>query len=105
MINQDLADAAPHREVARDGEGFSWRWRAPVSSLEAPLWPILQSAADLLTSADLARLRQCNGHNCTWLFLDRSKNKSRRWCDMQICGNRAKSRRHYARTRAPASKA
>ena len=46
------------------------------------------------------RLKICDGPNCAWLFLDTSKNGSRRWCDMKVCGNRAKARRHYAKQRA-----
>ena len=45
------------------------------------------------------RLRICQGPNCSWLFIDRSKAGRRRWCDMAVCGNAAKSRRFYARSR------
>ncbi|HXO42658.1 MAG TPA: CGNR zinc finger domain-containing protein, partial [Thermoanaerobaculia bacterium] len=58
------------------------------------------SAAELLTSDKWRRVRECAGSDCTWLFLDRSRNRSRRWCAMQTCGNRAKARRHYRRARA-----
>jgi hypothetical protein len=54
--------------------------------------------ADLLTSPDVARVRECDASNCAWLFLDRSKNRTRRWCDMKVCGNRDKARRYRART-------
>jgi predicted RNA-binding Zn ribbon-like protein len=53
------------------------------------------SAADLLTTPSVERVRQCPG--CGWLFLDESRNHSRTWCDMRICGNRAKAQRHYER--------
>jgi predicted RNA-binding Zn ribbon-like protein len=46
------------------------------------------------------RLKICSGPDCSWLFLDTSKAGRRRWCDMAVCGNAAKSRRHYARARA-----
>jgi len=59
-------------------------------SLEAILWPIAGSAGELLTSDDLGRVRQCGGKTCRWMFVDRSKNRSRRWCDMKVCGNRPK---------------
>ncbi|MGF7005658.1 CGNR zinc finger domain-containing protein [Aminobacter sp. BE322] len=53
------------------------------------------SALSLLASENLGRLRICP--NCNWLFLDRSRNGSRLWCDMAVCGNRQKARRHYRR--------
>lgn len=82
------------------GEGFSWTGRAPTDSLVAPLRPIIRSAAELLTSDRLDRVRECAGATCTWLFLDQSRNRSRRWCSMETCGNRAKVRRHYRKQRA-----
>jgi predicted RNA-binding Zn ribbon-like protein len=98
VLNAELALALSHaRVLARDG-GFTWGWAAPA--LDAPLWPITRSAADLLTSdADRSRVRECGGVDCRWLFLDTSKNRSRQWCSMASCGNRAKARRHYARRR------
>jgi predicted RNA-binding Zn ribbon-like protein len=63
------------------------------------VWGVLRSAADLLTSDDLGRLRECASDTCAWLFLDHSKNRSRRWCDMTVCGNRDKVRRHRQRQR------
>lgn len=53
---------------------------------------VARSAADLLTSRDLARLRRCPGAECGWVFLDTSRNRSRQWCSMRVCGNRAKAR-------------
>jgi len=58
-------------------------------SLEAILWPIAGSAGELLTSDDLG--------TCRWMFVDRSKNRSRRWCDLKVCGNRTKARKLYRR--------
>jgi predicted RNA-binding Zn ribbon-like protein len=52
------------------------------------------AALDLLRSDELDRLKRCPADNCHWLFLDRTKNRSRRWCDMATCGNRAKARKH-----------
>lgn len=56
-----------------------------------------RSALSLMAAREVERLRICP--NCDWLFLDRSKNRSRTWCDMAVCGNRAKARLHYARKR------
>jgi predicted RNA-binding Zn ribbon-like protein len=63
------------------------------------LWPVVLAAADLLTSGDRARIHECAGPGCGWLFLDTSRNRRRRWCTMQGCGNRAKARRFYERAR------
>ena len=62
-----------------------------------PIWPILESAGTLLTSRDRSHIRECGDQSCRWLFLDTSKNHSRRWCSMDICGSRSKARRYYAR--------
>ena len=63
------------------------------------LGPIALSALATLSQADLTRIKQCQGEKCGWLFFDTTKNKSRRWCEMEICGNRAKQKRHSARAR------
>ena len=97
-LNAMYSEAARHARVMRAGTSFEWGWDS-ADEPDRLLWPVVRSAALLLTSPELNRLRQCDGHNCTWLFLDKSKNRSRRWCTMDICGNRAKSRRHYARLR------
>ncbi len=98
-LNRALARALAHQRLTASGAGVEWRWQPPGDDLEAPLWPIARSAAELLTSADLTRVRECAAEDCTWLFLDRSPSRARRWCSMQSCGNRAKARRHYRRRR------
>ena len=70
--------------------------RSPV---EAALGPIALAAVRLFTEGDFHRIRECGGHACGWLFYDRSKNNRRRWCEMEVCGNRAKQRRLAARRR------
>jgi predicted RNA-binding Zn ribbon-like protein len=71
--------------------GFAW-------VADDVLAPIVWSAAELLTGGPLERVRECPGDDtCGWLFLDTSRNGSRRWCDMRTCGNRAKAKRHYRR--------
>jgi predicted RNA-binding Zn ribbon-like protein len=79
--------------------GFRIAWHSDPSTLEDLLIPIILSATDLLTSDHLQKLRQCAGDTCEWLFLDTSRNHLRRWCSMDDCGKRAKSRRQYARVR------
>jgi predicted RNA-binding Zn ribbon-like protein len=71
--------------------------RSEKDSLEAAT---AHSALRLLDAATAERMKIC-GH-CGWLFLDRSKNRSRAWCDMAVCGNREKARRHYKRQREDA---
>ena len=61
------------------------------------LWPIIRSSADLLVSDELELVKICDNDECRWLFLDTSRNHRRRWCDMKVCGNRAKVRRFRAR--------
>jgi predicted RNA-binding Zn ribbon-like protein len=101
-VPEDVAvlDDEYHRGIARrrlmaDG----WVWTLEGDVLEWPFGPVALSAADLLTSDQLNRVKECTNQSCTWLFLDVSKNRSRRWCDMRDCGNRAKARRHYAKSR------
>lgn len=77
-------------------------WPAATHPLERILQEIARSAADLLTSEALTRVRQCSGENCSWLFVDNSRNGMRRWCDMKACGNRAKVQR-FRRSRSRAA--
>ncbi len=75
---------------------IQWAWRR-ATTLEALLGPVAKSAADLLSSDQMARVHVCGGPRCTWLFLDTTKNHRRRWCDMKTCGNVAKVRRYRKR--------
>ncbi|HXI01628.1 MAG TPA: ABATE domain-containing protein [Candidatus Saccharimonadales bacterium] len=80
---------------------YVWSWSGARSALDGILPPIVESAADLMTSDRLDRVRECEAERCGWLFLDTSRNRTRRWCDMKVCGNRAKARRHYLRKKVP----
>ncbi|HWT02010.1 MAG TPA: ABATE domain-containing protein [Pyrinomonadaceae bacterium] len=104
VLNAELSEAMAQQRVVRVGEGFAWDWVADDAALGRVTWPVARSAAELLTSGEAGRTRVCEAGDCSWLFMDLSKNRSRRWCDMKYCGNRAKSRRHYERKRATASK-
>jgi predicted RNA-binding Zn ribbon-like protein len=77
-----------------------WRWSLRAAPVEAALGPVALAAVKLFTEGDFHRIRECGGHACGWLFYDRSKNNRRRWCEMEVCGNRAKQRRLAARRRA-----
>ena len=92
-LNAAISEAFRHLQVKASSEGYELAWPAPGGELQAPLWPVIKSAADLLVSDETDHLRECASETCGWLFLDLSKNKSRKWCDMRGCGNRAKIRR------------
>ena len=94
-LNSELAPAMCRLRVGAGESGFGWQWAPDEPRLEHPLGPVARAAAELLTNhEDLAHVHRCEGDTCGWLFLDSSKNHSRRWCDMRDCGNRAKVRRH-----------
>lgn len=100
-LNGELTRAMAQLRVSWTPSGFTWEWEHARPMLDRVLWPVAQSAADLLVRGPLGRVRECPGAgNCGWLFLDLSKNASRRWCEMRSCGNRDKARRHYARGRS-----
>jgi predicted RNA-binding Zn ribbon-like protein len=96
-FNRHLARAQPHAVVTATRGGFARGWTDGETPLERVLWPVAVSAGELLTDDRLARVRQCAGEDCLWLFLDTSKNGSRRWCSMRDCGNRAKVKRFRTR--------
>ncbi len=97
-LNRALNAAPARRGVARAGSGFAWRVTGVEEpSIPAVLAPVTWSAANLLTGPRLPRVRHCANERCLWLFLDESKNGTRRWCSMSACGNRAKAHRHYVR--------
>jgi predicted RNA-binding Zn ribbon-like protein len=99
-VNAAIADAMGHaRLVVAEGH-FHWEWERVPAVPESMLRPVVWSAAELLTAEELHRVHECAGHDCGWLFLDMSKNGSRRWCSMETCGNRAKARRHRERQQA-----
>lgn len=91
-----------NRELGRlcIGADLSLGWRDDGQGLDGFLGAIVHAAVQLLTSEqERARVRLCEAPSCLWLFYDASRNRSRRWCDMRVCGNRMKARRHYARGR------
>lgn len=96
-LNTALSEAMPHLRVANEAGSFDWEWTATDKALDQVIWPVTRSAAELLTSKELGRVGECKGDDCGWLFMDMSRNHSRRWCDMGDCGNRAKARRFYRR--------
>jgi len=99
-LNAALCRESSHVQVAVRSGGFAWEWCDDGKALDRVLWPVVRSAADLLVSGEVERVRKCAAEDCDWLFFDVSRNNRRRWCDMKSCGNRAKARRHYARKKA-----
>jgi predicted RNA-binding Zn ribbon-like protein len=99
ILNGSLNQALPHLRVSSDEHGFGWAWNAHAHDLDQIVWPVARAAAELLVSAELERVRVCSDDTCGWLFIDTTRNRSRRWCTMESCGNRAKARRHYEQER------
>lgn len=97
-LNDALAAAGRHLGLAGQGRDFRLDFAPDARErLEFPLLAIARSAAELLTSSEVDRLKLCDAHDCGWLFIDASRNRSRRWCEMAECGNRAKVRRYRER--------
>jgi predicted RNA-binding Zn ribbon-like protein len=90
------ATAMSHGRLVEHGGHFDWSWE-DAPGLDAPLWPLVHSAVELVTSGPLDRISCCG--RCRWLFLDTTKNNSRRWCSMEGCGTDAKVERYVARRR------
>ncbi len=102
LLNLELRAAPARNLVADSSRGLAWRVRSPTLQLPELLAPVLWSAADLLVRDAAQTVRQCANAECQWLFIDRSKGGTRRWCDMGACGNRAKASRHYQRKKLAA---
>jgi predicted RNA-binding Zn ribbon-like protein len=106
-LNRELSGALSRlRVVPAEGGSYIWAWdrggeEGGGPPLERPLWPVARSAAEILTSSKLGRVKVCAGVGCGWMFLDESRNASRRWCDSRACGNRERVRKHFARKKYP----
>ena len=96
-LNTALPGVLGRQRLVPSRDRMEWEWSDEPESLDRVLFPVVRSAAELLTGDDLDRVRECCSDCCAWIFLDSSRNRTRRWCDMTVCGNRAKARRHYAR--------
>ena len=99
-ITEAYQDAVTHQQLVPGENGVGFEWFGEPA-LEHPYWAAALSATELLQSNELDRIKECATDNCNWLFLDVSKNRSRRWCEMKECGNRAKARRHYQKSKSP----
>jgi predicted RNA-binding Zn ribbon-like protein len=97
ILEQQFHAASLHRRLLAGESHLEWSWSGVERQAEIPLWMLAQAASDLLVSSDAELIKDCGDPTCRWLFLDVSKNHTRRWCDMKTCGNRMKARRHHAR--------
>ena len=100
-LEKYFVDATRHRELQwekADGPaGLVWKWGRYENDPDLPLWALTQSVSEILLSDEMTHVRTCAVDTCRWLFLDTSKNHSRRWCNMKVCGNRMKARRFQAK--------
>src|ERR1700694_688876 len=101
-LEPSIQQAVVHSDLVRDVSRYRWEPMLVGDRMHRVLYAIACSAGDLLTSADISRIGQCSGPDCRWLWVHRTRNQSRRWCDMRGCGNRVKARRHYQRARQAA---
>ena len=98
LVNNVACEAMSHLQLTPSGNKFSWQLPSNIVDASLILWPVARAAAELLTSDKATRVRECeDDRGCGYLFIDQTKNHSRRWCSMESCGNRAKAKRHYSR--------
>jgi predicted RNA-binding Zn ribbon-like protein len=96
IVEKFFKEAREHQQLVWSGSRVAWEWPSSDYGPDLPLWILSVSTARLMLSEDMRLLRACEKPDCRWLFLDTSKNHTRRWCDMKICGNRMKARRFKA---------
>ncbi len=98
-LERRYRDAETHRHLDWSERRLAWEFSNDGLAPEFPLWILALKIVELLSSETMSLLRACGSPECRWLFLDASKNHTRRWCDMKICGNRMKARRFKAQQR------
>ena len=99
VFNDYLSETMMRSQIVKAENGFYWHMTGNKAKLDWILNPVIRSAADLLISEEFSRIKKCADPTCGWLFLDISRNRSRRWCDMRDCGNRAKASRFYKKSK------
>lgn len=102
-LEKDAREAGQARVLAPASGGAKWQWAEGDADPELPRWAAALDAAKLLTLEGRPPIRECEGPECGWFFLDESRNRRRRWCSMESCGNRAKARRFYRKKRVARS--
>lgn len=103
ILERHFKEMHLHRSLDWKNAQMEWGFSEVKDLVELPLWLLSLSTSDLMVSEQMLRLRSCDNQKCNWLFLDTSKNHTRRWCDMKICGNRMKARRFKAQHRGVSS--
>ncbi len=100
-LNAELSRSLSKSRLVWNKSNFGWGRQGENGDLDQVLWSVLRSTTDLLTSEDLQRVGVCaDDRGCGWLFYDTSRNRTRQWCSMRGCGNRAKARRHYEKVKS-----
>lgn len=94
-FNHYLSESLSNLRFVTESKDLQLAWRSDEPYLKEPLWRIMKSAYDILNEEPFDRIKECE--LCGWIFLDESKNKSRRWCSMQTCGSIHKSKKYYHR--------
>jgi predicted RNA-binding Zn ribbon-like protein len=106
LLEKYFLEAGRHRELYWEAAppdspaahaSLLWHWGPRENDPDLPVWILADSVANILLSDQMAHVRTCAVDTCRWLFLDTSKNHSRRWCNMKVCGNRMKARRFQAK--------
>jgi predicted RNA-binding Zn ribbon-like protein len=95
LIARETRHAQASRRLVRAASGYAWLWSD--DNLDALVGQVAHETADLLTTSRLNRVKECFGPHCGWLFLDTSRNGSRRWCSEEGCGTRIRVARHRAK--------
>ena len=95
ILNFNLSQSMKDSQIIPTTDGYAWDIAGNRAKLDWILNPIIRSAAEILISDERKKVKACADAACGWLFIDVSRNRSRRWCDMQDCGNRAKATRFY----------
>ena len=96
IVERRYKEARARQRIVWSGSRLEWDWPESECTPDLPFWMLSVSTGRLMLSHDMRLLRACEKPDCRWLFLDTSKNHTRRWCDMKICGNRMKARRFKA---------
>jgi len=100
LFNKELSLTMSQSRIVDTADGYSWDTTGDKQSLDWILNPIVRCAVDLLVGSEIKRVKMCADAECGWLFVDGARNRSRRWCDMSDCGNRAKASRFYERKKS-----
>jgi predicted RNA-binding Zn ribbon-like protein len=100
-LNAELGRSLARSRLVWNKANFDWGRQGEDGDLDQMLWWVVRSTTDLLTSEDLQRVGVCaDDRGCGWLFHDTSRNRTRQWCSMRGCGNRAKAKRHYVKVKS-----